>query len=98
MTSGGKLTVDHQVIRRWVEERSGAPALVRRARSGEDRLMIDLPGCAAGEELEHIDWSLFFRIFEDRGLAFLHQDESQNGETSACFKFVTRGQACRDGA
>jgi len=43
--------------------------------------------------LEEIGWDAFFRIFEENGLAFLHQDETGGGRTSRFNKFVERGRA-----
>jgi hypothetical protein len=40
--------------------------------------------------LEEIDWETFFENFEERKLAFLHQDETAGGKTSQFNKFVTR--------
>lgn len=41
------------------------------------------------EKLEEISWEECFGTFEDRQLAFLHQDEQGRG-TSRFFKFVRR--------
>ncbi|MBV9349705.1 MAG: hypothetical protein JO026_03060, partial [Patescibacteria group bacterium] len=35
-----------------------------------------------------ISWDEFFRIFDDRGLLFLYQEETANGEQSRFCKFV----------
>src|SRR5215218_8484348 len=71
----GNTTTDHDEIRRWVEERGGKPATVKRTHQGEDAgiLRIDFPD---GPEpaLEEIGWEEFFEKFEEKQLAFLHQD------------------------
>jgi len=80
-------TTDHKTIRKWVEARGGRPSKVSGAEDG-GILRIDF-----GEKepnLEEVSWDEFFEIFDDRKLAFLHQDESENGKKSRFNKFVTR--------
>jgi hypothetical protein len=74
-------TREHEEIRRWVEERGGRPARVR----GTDILRIDF--AEPEEDLEEISWDEFFRIFDENGLEFLHQDRV-NGGASRFNKFV----------
>jgi hypothetical protein len=81
----GRATIDHEEIRRWVEERGGHPARVkRRTRGGRDAgiLRVDFPGFSGGRSLEPISWDEFFETFERSGLAFLHQDHTADGEIS----------------
>jgi hypothetical protein len=42
------------------------------------------------EKLTPIDWDEFFETFDDRKLAFLHQDKTSDGSPSRFFKFVRR--------
>ena len=42
------------------------------------------------ENLEPLDWDEFFAIFEENGLAFLHQDKTKDGGESRFNKFVLR--------
>ena len=76
--SEAKATTDHDEIRRWVEERGGVPARVRGTEPG-GILRIDFG--EPEESLEEIPWETFFEIFEERGLAFLHQDEGDGGKS-----------------
>lgn len=87
-------TTDHDVIRRWVEERGGKPAAVRATHQGGETgiLRIDFPGHGDENSLETIEWDAFFEKFEREKLAFLHQDEIGDGKTSRFFKFVQRGE------
>ena len=71
-------TTDHDEIRSWVEERGGIPSRVRGTEPG-GILRIDFG--EPEEQLEEIDWDTFFEVFEDRGLAFLHQDETDGGQS-----------------
>jgi hypothetical protein len=93
-TQAAKVTTDHEVIRRWVEEREGQPAAVKSTGSSEDPglLRIDFPGGAGADRLEPIPWETFFEKFEENQLAFLYQDKLKSGETSRFFKFVRRDE------
>lgn len=80
-------TTDHDVIRNWVEARDGHPARVKdTGEGGVLRIDFDPPD----EGLQKISWDEFFGIFEDRKLAFLHQDMTEDGQTSRFNKFVDR--------
>ncbi len=85
-------TTDHEEIRTWVEERGGRPARVKGTGSDGDAgvLRIDYPGRGDDESLEEIDWDAFFKAFEANELAFVHQDETAEGEESRFSKLVSR--------
>lgn len=81
-------TTDHDTIRSWVEERGGKPAKV--SDTGGDGGVLRIDFDPPDDGLETIEWEEFFRIFDDRKLAFLHQDKTEGGETSRFNKFVDR--------
>jgi hypothetical protein len=83
-------TTDHKTIRKWIEQRDGRPAKVKgtEGEDGEGILRVDF--AEPDEKLEPIDWDEFFETFDDRKLAFLHQDKTADGKTSRFFKFVRR--------
>jgi hypothetical protein len=85
-------TTDHDEIRRWVEEHGGKPVIVRDTGDGGDGgvLRIDFPGGAGAESLEEVSWDEWFDVFDDRGLAFLYQEQKASGEDSTFFKLVNR--------
>jgi hypothetical protein len=87
-----KVTVDHEEIRRWVEERQGRPAAVKDAASSADPgiLRIDFPGGVGAEDLEFISWEDFFDKFDENELAFVYQEKLKSGQESRFFKFVHR--------
>jgi hypothetical protein len=99
-----KITTDHDEIRTWVEERGGAPAHVRHtggSDSGIGVLRIDFPGVDAEESLALLAWDEWFRAFDERRLAFLHEDDGEQGDEGRFNKIVSRdciGSAERDGA
>ena len=55
---------------------------------GEGILRVDF--AERDEKLEEISWDEFFDTFEDRGLAFLYQEETADGKESRFFRFVNR--------
>ena len=87
--SQAKTTTDHEEIRRWIEARGGRPSVVKatEGKDGEGLLRVEF---RHPDKLEDIDWGTFFETFEDRKLAFLHQDKTADGQESRFFKFVNR--------
>ncbi|WP_428487462.1 hypothetical protein [Rhodopila sp.] len=87
--SSSATTTDHKTIRNWVESRKGRPAVVKgtEGEDGEGILRIEF---RHADKLEDVDWTEFFDTFEDRKLAFLHQDKTADGSESRFFKFVKR--------
>ena len=88
--SSSETTTDHDVIREWIEKRGGVPTVVRgtEGEDGEGILRVDFG--ERDDALDEIPWEAFFETFEDRGLAFLYQDETKDGEESRFFKFIKR--------
>jgi hypothetical protein len=90
--SSAKPITDHEEIRKWVEERGGKPARVRRTGKGDDPgiLRIDFPGYSGEDTLEAISWEDWFQAFEDNGLALIKQDRTGDGALSRFNKLVAR--------
>ena len=53
-------------------------------------LRIDYPGFSGEESLEPIEWDQWFDAFENNGLAFIYQEETEDGGTSRFSKRVAR--------
>lgn len=83
---GAQRTRDHAAIQRWAKERGGHPALV--ADTEILRIDFDEPGGNDDESLRRVSWDELFAVFDDRGLEFLHQDRTADGEVSRFNKFV----------
>ena len=94
-TSDSKVTIDHDEIRNWVEERGGFPARVKETdKQGKGGVLrIDYPGFAGEERLEKISWEEFFAAFDQNKLAFLYQNQLESGETSRFSKLIDRDSA-----
>lgn len=92
MTAQGEAitTTDHDSIRKWAEDRNGHPAAVAATHEEGEGGILRIAFREDGEDLEEISWEEFFKTFEDRHLAFLHQDRTKDGDLSRFFKFVGR--------
>ena len=94
MSDESQQTTDHDTIREWAEERDGHPARVEGTGDddGEDGLLrIDIEDADGDDDnLERIEWDEFFETFEENDLAFLYQEETDDGDTSYFSKFVSR--------
>ena len=89
-----KVTTDHEVIRKWAEDRGGKPAAVKGTGKGDDPgiLRIDFPGYAGEESLRQITWEQFFDKFEKEHIAFLYQEETEDNNTSRFSKLINRNR------
>lgn len=84
-------TTDHNVIRKWIEERKGRPASVKGTGRGEAGILrVDFPGYGDDEALEPISWEEFFRKFDENNLKFLYQEKTADGKISRFNKFIAR--------
>jgi hypothetical protein len=89
--SASKTTTDLKVIKKWAEEREGKPTKVKGVGGEVDGIIrIDFPGYSGEDSLEDISWEEWYKIFQDRKLAFLYQDETSSGKESRFFKLVNR--------
>lgn len=90
-TSESKITADHQVVRKWAEERGGVPSVVKGTGGKEGGILrFDFPPVGTKPNLEKISWEDFFKIFENKNLALLYQEKTRTGEQSRFNKFVSR--------
>jgi len=95
MSKSSKVTTDHEVIRKWAEERGGKPAAVKGTREAGTQagvLRIDFPGYSGEDSLEEISWDEFFDKFEGANLALVYEEETSEGEKSNFNKLVRRDE------
>ena len=80
-----KTTTDHEKIRHWAEQHGGKPAVVksthgqsksRKTGVGLLRLMFPKARQSDHDELEEIEWTEFFKQFDDSNLALLYEEGS----------------------
>ena len=80
-------TKNHEVIKRWAEERGAKPATV----PGTEHdghvgvLRFDFPGYG-GQELKHVSWDEWFKTFDARNLTFIYQEHTKDGKESNFFQ------------
>lgn len=87
------ITTDHDVIRKWAEERGAKPATVIGTGGNEiGVLRLMFPGYSAGrsKSLKEISWEEFFRKFDENNLAFIFQEKTRSGEKSNFNKLIRR--------
>ncbi len=91
------VTTDHDEIRRWAEERGATPACVRGTGGDGDigMLRLDFPGYGGENSLQPITWDEWYRKFDERGLALLHQEQTARGVKSNFNKLIARETAER---
>lgn len=89
--AGSLVTVDHDEIRGWAEERGGVPATVKGTQRGRGPgvIRIDFPD-GPEPKLEQISWDDWFDKFDENELAFLYQDKTASGKLSRFNKLVKR--------
>ena len=81
-------TQHHETIRAWAEARGATPAHVSETGSEDDPGILRLDFAPRDASLEPISWDEFFRKFDQAGLSFLYQDQTEDGQTSRFHKFV----------
>ena len=86
----GNVTTDHKKIQKWAEERGGAPATVKATKGDGEAGILRLDFEPRDEALEPIGWEDFFEKFDKEDLAFLYQDQTDDGKLSRFHKFVSR--------
>jgi hypothetical protein len=74
-------TRDHDVIMPWAEERGAQPVTVQRKAGSIRTLRFDFPGYG-GQSLQPISWNDWLRVFDDRKLAFIYQEQTRDGRQS----------------
>jgi hypothetical protein len=90
-TAASYTTTDHDVIQAWAEARGGRPATVSGTEdSGQGGGVLRIEFDASSDRLDDADWDAFFKVFDDRKLAFVYQEQTSDGETSRFNKLVSR--------
>jgi len=90
------VTTDHDEIREWVESHGGHPSVVKRTqrgRNGGGVLRIDFPGFSGEESLQETSWDEWFRVFDERKLAFLYQNQGDSRFNKLVSRSAARSRA-----
>ncbi len=88
---GSRMTKDHKVIRKWVEQHGGVPAEVKSRYAAQEEaglIRIFFPNEESGDDLETVSWDDFFEKFDQAHLMFVFDEHTQkNGDRF--FKFIS---------
>ncbi len=86
-------TTDHEIIRNWILEHNGVPAVVRDS-SGEDGEggVLRLVFGNLSKDLERVSWNEFFTIFDMRRLRFRYEDPVGDAGPEWSFAFESVDQ------
>jgi hypothetical protein len=69
-------TIDHEEIRKWIEEHNGEPAIIQ-GTGGDDRAgTLFISFGETSRDINLIGWREFFDIFERRNLRFHYETET----------------------
>jgi hypothetical protein len=90
-----RVLTDHREIRKWAEARGAQPACVKgtERHNGTCLLRLDFPGYTGEQTLAPIPWDHWFRVFEQRSLALIVEDQMPDGTQSSFNKLVSREAA-----
>jgi hypothetical protein len=91
--SEGEKTTNHDVIRKWVDQRDGHPATVKDTAEDGHAGILRIDFGPKEARLEEIGWDEFFRKFDEEELAFLYQEHTKDGKLSRFHKFIRRSAA-----
>ena len=81
-------TTDHDLIRKWAEERGGKPATVKATEEDGHAGILRIDFDPPEEGLDRISWDEFFKKFDETGIAFLYQERTKDGKLSRFHKFM----------
>ena len=90
--SAAKTTTDHDIIRKWAEQRGGRPAAVAATREDSAGGLLRIDFGKKEDTLDEIGWDEFFKTFEERDWPFCTREETEAGGKSRFFKFVRRDE------
>lgn len=82
-------TRNHDVIRRWAEERRAQSATIEGTEHDDHLgvLRFDFPGYAEPDaKLKHVSWDEWFHTFDERKLVFICQEHRSDGKLSNFFR------------
>jgi hypothetical protein len=90
-TKSSHVTINHEEIRQWAEQRCGRPSMVTGTGEGKHAgiLRIDFPGYSGRGTLEPISWEEFFEKFEESKLALVYSAHA-HGHRSNFNKLIAR--------
>lgn len=91
MNNEAKSTTDLKEIKQWAEKRKGIPSIFKNflKEQNESFLRICFPGHTNHDSFKKVSWRRWYRIFKKHQLAFLYQEETNDGDLSHFFKLIS---------
>jgi hypothetical protein len=89
LTEDHRVTIDHDTIRRWAEEREGYPATLEGSHPGTEAGVLRI-GFEGDEGVDRIGWDEFFEKFEQKALAMRIHNEPAKGGHDRFHEFFKR--------
>lgn len=91
-------TTDHSVIKSWIETHQGRPAIIKPSGPAGETvgLRIDFPGpddealLSRTRPSQTVDWETFFKLFEEKQLAFEYDEKDYGYPVKIEYRFVKR--------
>lgn len=89
-----RVTTDTAEIKNWVESHEGTPAVI--GEGSEEMVRIDFPGKEDERELSkakrsrEVSWDDFFKVFEDKELAFIYYPNKDVNDPTFSYRFIKR--------
>jgi hypothetical protein len=80
------VTTNHEVIRRWAEERGAVPATVEGTEHDETLGVLRFDFGDGSDRLRHVSWDEWFETFDKRRLNFIYQEQRKDGRQSNFFR------------
>ena len=86
------ITADHKIIREWVEARGGIPCRILDSEAPtEDEGVLEIVFTKnLSKKFVQLNWSDFFKKFDQFHLAFEYEDNHEGEPISKYFKFLWR--------
>jgi hypothetical protein len=83
-------TRDHDMIRKWAEERKATPSTAPGTEHGDHLgvLTFDFPGYG-GDRLREVSWDEWLATFDARKLELIYQEHTKNGRQSNFFRLLS---------
>jgi hypothetical protein len=79
-------TTNHEVIKRWAEDRDARPATVEGTEHGDHLGVLRFDFGDKTERLREVSWDEWFETFDERRLNFIYQEQRSDGRQSNFFR------------
>lgn len=85
-------TTDHEIIRNWILEHGGIPAVIADTTDADSDGVLRLLFGRPDENVQRISWNEFFTIFDLYRLRFRYEDPATPDEAKWAFAFESIDQ------